>query len=54
MAARARKKITNGKSRNAKSDAETLLKADHRKVEGLFRKYEKSESDSEMGPLALK
>ena len=42
---------TNGNGRG-KADAETLLKADHRKVEGLFKKFERAESDSEKEQLA--
>ena len=42
---------TNGNGRG-KTDAEALLKADHRKVEGMFKKFERSESDSEKEQLA--
>jgi hypothetical protein len=45
----------NGKSaakRPAPGDAEALLRADHRKVESLFKKYENSDSESEKESLA--
>jgi hypothetical protein len=49
----------NGKSNGARAgarpvpgDAEALLRADHRKVEALFRKYENSGSESEKEGLA--
>lgn len=46
---------TNGQRsarRPAPGDAEALLRADHRKVEGLFKKYENSDSESEKENLA--
>jgi hypothetical protein len=43
---------TRSAKRPAPGDAEALLRADHRKVEGLFKKYEKSESDAEKAGLA--
>jgi hypothetical protein len=33
-------------------DAETMLRADHRKVEGLFKKYERAESKGDKQSLA--
>ena len=45
------KKKTNPSARDRK-DADTLLMADHRKVEGLFKKFEKTESDREKSALA--
>lgn len=39
-------------SRAPAGDAETMLRADHRKVEGLFKKYERAESDSQKKELA--
>src|SRR3954465_9593261 len=39
---RAKKAPAKSKSRAAKQDAVALLKADHRKVEGLFKKAEKA------------
>jgi len=35
-----------------KTDAVSLLKADHRKVEGIFQQFEASEDDEEKGKLA--
>lgn len=37
---------------HGKTDAEALLRADHRKVEGLFKKYEGTESSPEKKQLA--
>lgn len=41
-----------GATKTGKSDAASLLKADHRKVEQLFAQYEQSEDDDEKGKLA--
>jgi hemerythrin superfamily protein len=39
-------------AKTASNDAIALLKADHRKVEGLFESYEKAKSDSKKKTLA--
>jgi len=41
-------------AKNASKDAVSLLKADHRKVEGLFEKYEAAEDDDTKKMLATK
>ena len=52
MARRVRKK--SGPSRKASRDAISLLKADHRQVEGWFKDFEKTRSDSRKATLAEK
>ena len=50
---------SNGRTNGAKAarrpapgDVEALLRADHRKVEGLFKKYEKTDAESDKQALA--
>ncbi|HEX5765155.1 MAG TPA: hemerythrin domain-containing protein [Woeseiaceae bacterium] len=39
-------------AKKKRSDAISLLKADHRKVEGLFKRYEKAKAESVKAKLA--
>lgn len=49
MATKSSARTSRGKSDSKDDDAIGLLKADHRKVEGLFKKYEKADDDEKDG-----
>jgi hemerythrin superfamily protein len=54
MPTRTPKKARQGTSRSAKTDAISLLKADHRQVEDWFEQFEKARLDSRKTELAAK
>ncbi|HEY6645416.1 hemerythrin domain-containing protein [Povalibacter sp.] len=54
MPSRTASKARRGASRTAKRDAISLLKADHRQVEGWFEEFEKARADSRKTDLAAR